>query len=380
MSLSAPWRRRPPWGRPRRRKCPPRLPRPPRAARGNHGNGGSRDRTPTARAGTRWSPQGTGRLAAVAGVAIAVAVVTVGFSGWRWTQAQGELTRLEQSTVKVVTVTRDVAPGEVIASADLTVASVPKAFAPKDAAKKVSDVAGRQSVTQQTSGTAVSLSSVSGSKKPASITTAVTEGHVAYTVALDSSTGLSPLLAVGDKVDVLASVNDGQVVTTERIADSIRVLALDGNLSGTKSDGYSNVTIEVTEARPSHFRAQAASGSSPFPRRGRRTMLNRDLLKIERDAVRQATGVLTAANDATESNEQRDTRAHELLADIVDSIPEGSRLDDNSFEAVIQAGINDLYYLRHRGAASRYLDLGNHGQRSGRRLGRASGHATKGPR
>lgn len=187
------------------------------------------------------------RLAAVAGVAIAVAVATVGFSGWRWTQAQGELTRLEQSTVKVVTVTRDVAPGELIDSADLTIASVPKAFAPKDAAKKVSDVAGRQSVIQQTSGTAVSLSSVSGSKKPASIATAVTEGHVAYTVALDSSTGLSPLLSVGDKVDVLASVNDGQVVTTERLADSIRVLALDGNLSGTKSDGYSNVTIEVTE-------------------------------------------------------------------------------------------------------------------------------------
>lgn len=187
------------------------------------------------------------RLAAVAGVAIAVAVATVGFSGWRWTQAQGELTRLEQSTVKVVTVTRDVAPGELIDSADLTIASVPKAFAPKDAARKVSDVAGRQSVVQQTSGTAVSLSSVSGSKKPASIATAVTEGHVAYTVALDSSTGLSPLLSVGDKVDVLASVNDGQVVTTERLADSIRVLALDGNLSGTKSDGYSNVTIEVTE-------------------------------------------------------------------------------------------------------------------------------------
>lgn len=187
------------------------------------------------------------RLAAVAGVAIAVAGVTVGFSGLRWTQAQGELARLEKSTVKVVTVTRDVAPGEVITSADLRVASVPTAFAPKDAAKKLSDVAGRQSVTQQTSGTAVSLSSISGSKKPASITTAVTEGHVAYTVALDSSTGLSPLLSVGDKVDVLASVNDGQVVSSVRVADSIRVLALDGNLSGSKSDGYSNVTIEVTE-------------------------------------------------------------------------------------------------------------------------------------
>ena len=74
-------------------------------------------------------------------------------------------------------------------------------------------------------------------------------------------------------------------------------------------------------------------------------MLNRDLLRIERDAVRQATGVLTAANDASESNEQRDARARDLLAEIVDSSPEGSRLDDDSFDAVIQAGINDLYYL-----------------------------------
>lgn len=42
-------------------------------------------------------------------------------------------------------------------------------------------------------------------------------------------------------------MNDGQVVSSVRVADSIRVLALDGNLSGSKSDGYSNVTIEVTE-------------------------------------------------------------------------------------------------------------------------------------
>lgn len=224
----------------------PAVPTPPQGGQRTTSTAGAatarRQRGPAA-GGTRRDR----RLAAVAGVAIAVAVVTVGFSGWRWTLAQGELARLEETTVKVVTVTRDVAPGEVITSADLTVASVPTAFAPKDAARKVSDVAGRQSVTQQTSGTAVSLSSVSGSKKPASITTAVTEGHVAYTVALDSSTGLSPLLSVGDRVDVLASVNDGQVVTTVCVADSIRVLALDGNLSGSKSDGYSNVTIEVTE-------------------------------------------------------------------------------------------------------------------------------------
>ena len=74
-------------------------------------------------------------------------------------------------------------------------------------------------------------------------------------------------------------------------------------------------------------------------------MLNSDLLGIEREAVRQATGILTAANDASESDVQRDSRARDLLAEIIDSSPEGSRLDDDSFDAVIQAGLNDLYYL-----------------------------------
>lgn len=74
-------------------------------------------------------------------------------------------------------------------------------------------------------------------------------------------------------------------------------------------------------------------------------MLNSELLGIERGAVRQATGILTAANDASESDEQRDSRARDLLAEIIDSSPEGSRLDDDSFNAVIQAGLNDLYYL-----------------------------------
>ena len=74
-------------------------------------------------------------------------------------------------------------------------------------------------------------------------------------------------------------------------------------------------------------------------------MLNSDLLGIEREAVRQATGILTAANDASESDVQRDSRARNLLAEIIDSSPEGSRLDDDSFDAVIQAGLNDLYYL-----------------------------------
>ena len=42
-------------------------------------------------------------------------------------------------------------------------------------------------------------------------------------------------------------------------------------------------------------------------------MLNSDLLGIEREAVRQATGILTAANEALESDVQRDR----LMADIL---------------------------------------------------------------
>ena len=190
--------------------------------------------------------KGSRVLTAVAAAAIAVSVGATAFSGMRLAEASAIIAKNETDSVNVVVTTRDVAAGETISESDLETQSVPKAYCPTDAATKVSDVAGRTSITTQTAGTSISLSSIQASASPAHITSAIEDGHVAIALSLDSSHGLSPLLAVGDRVNVLAAVSDGTTSSTETICDGVKVVALDSALTGTPEEGYSLVTLDVT--------------------------------------------------------------------------------------------------------------------------------------
>ena len=190
--------------------------------------------------------KGTRVLTAVAAAAIAVSVGATAFSGMRLAESSAIIAKNESNSVNVVVTTRDVAAGETISESDLETQSVPKAYCPTDAATKVSDVAGHTSITTQTAGTSISLSSIQASASPAHITSAIEDGHVAIALSLDSSHGLSPLLAVGDRVNVLAAVSDGTTSSTETICDGVKVVALDSALTGTPEAGYSLVTLDVT--------------------------------------------------------------------------------------------------------------------------------------
>ena len=190
--------------------------------------------------------KGSRVLTAVAAAAIAVSVGATAFSGMRLAESSAIIAKNETDSVNVVVTTRDVAAGETISESDLETQSVPKAYCPTDAATKVSDVAGHTSITTQTAGTSISLSSIQASASPAHITSAIEDGHVAIALSLDSSHGLSPLLAVGDRVNVLAAVSDGTTSSTETICGDVRVIALDSALTGTPEEGYSLVTLDVT--------------------------------------------------------------------------------------------------------------------------------------
>ena len=190
--------------------------------------------------------KGSRVLTAVAAAAIAVSVGATAFSGMRLAESSAIIAKNETDSVNVVVTTRDVAADETISESDLEIQSVPKAYCPTDAATKVSDVAGHTSITTQTAGTSISLSSIQASASPAHITSAIEDGHVAIALSLDSSHGLSPLLAVGDRVNVLAAVSDGTTSSTETICGDVRVIARDSALTGTPEAGYSLVTLDVT--------------------------------------------------------------------------------------------------------------------------------------
>lgn len=191
--------------------------------------------------------KGTRALTVVAAAAIAVSVGATVFSGMRVAESSAIIAKNEANSVNVVVTNRDVAAGETIDEADLETQAVPKAYCPTDAATKVSDVANHTSLTTQTAGTSISLSSLQASSSPAHITSAIEDGHVAIALSLDSSKSLSPLLRVGDRVNVMAVVSDGATSSAETVCANVKIIALDSALSGSPDAGYSLVTLDVTE-------------------------------------------------------------------------------------------------------------------------------------
>lgn len=186
------------------------------------------------------------RLTTVAGACIAVAIASVAVSAWMFAKSSDALNRVEGNLVKAVVATRDIPAGTILSDADLEIGSVPSDFSPTDAAEKLEDLVGKKTITDQTKGMAVPASSVAGSHDPASLPAAITEGYVGMMISLEPANALSPLSSVGDKVDVLGGASDGVVASTALLAENVRIIALDSNLSEGPSEGYQYVTVEVT--------------------------------------------------------------------------------------------------------------------------------------
>lgn len=186
------------------------------------------------------------RLTTVAGACIAVAVASVAVSAWMFAKSSDALNRVEGNLVKAVVATRDIPAGTILSDADLEIGGVPRDFSPTDAADKLEDLVGKKTITDQTKGMAVPASSVAGSHDPASLPAAITEGYVGMMISLEPANALSPLSSVGDKVDVLGGASDGVVASTALLAENVRIIALDSNLSEGPSEGYQYVTVEVT--------------------------------------------------------------------------------------------------------------------------------------
>lgn len=186
------------------------------------------------------------RLTTVAGACIAVAIASVAVSAWMFAKSSDALNRVEGNLVKAVVATRDIPAGTILSDADLEIGSVPRDFSPTDAAEKLEDLVGKKTITDQTKDMAVPASSVAGSHDPASLPAAITEGYVGMMISLEPANALSPLSSVGDKVDVLGGASDGVVASTALLAENVRIIALDSNLSEGPSEGYQYVTVEVT--------------------------------------------------------------------------------------------------------------------------------------
>lgn len=187
------------------------------------------------------------RLTVVSGVCAALAVAGLGLGAWQTATARQYAETYESNLVEVVSTQADVAAGDVIETSNLVTVKVPKNLAPADAVKADESglIAGHRACANITAGNAISASTVQASAVASTITHAPDSDKVAYMVALDGSASMSPLLHVGDVVDILTG-SDGN--ETDFVAEKVKILALDAAMSNSSeaSGGYSTVTLELT--------------------------------------------------------------------------------------------------------------------------------------
>lgn len=211
------------------------------------------------------------RLSVICGVCVGVTVISLGLSGAMLASANGLRAKLAENTVNVVTATEDVKAGETIDVSKLQVAAVPKAFAPADAVSPAGDdaaaieeakakVGGRRALANITAGNPISGSIISNPDSPTALAQVPAEGNVAYMVSIDTANGLAPFLRVGDKVDVYSGSDQ---VAPRKLFEAVRVIALDGALTGGGTNAYSTVTLELTDAQALQlFQEADVSGST----------------------------------------------------------------------------------------------------------------------
>lgn len=195
-------------------------------------------------------------LVFVSSISIVLAVGALMFSSYRVMEAEELSNSLIASQQMAVVATRDIAPGEVISESDLAESAVSVTYVPVDAVSldDRESLVGKRALTRLSAGLPVATSAVKGSSAPSSLASSIEDGHVAVSISLDSASGMSPLLNVGDRVDVV-SVTE---ISTSVIVSDVRVLALDGEFAAMATQGYTNVTLELTDSE-----ALLVSASAP---------------------------------------------------------------------------------------------------------------------
>lgn len=192
------------------------------------------------------------RLSLICGVLAGVSVVSAGFGLVTFTTGMSMQAEVAQQVESVVTVKegKEVKPGQALTQDDLETVDAPSKFLPADAVRKVDDIVGKVALTPLTPGAPISASVIETGDDPATVTAAITKGHVAKMYSFDTAPGLSPLLRPGDYVTLTATKTDSTTGTVDKKAyKGVRIVAVDGNLTAAATDSYSTLTFELTQSQ-----------------------------------------------------------------------------------------------------------------------------------
>lgn len=214
-------------------------------------------------------PRRIKRLATIAAAAVAVALVSAGYGTWAAMSAKTTVDAAQADTQPTLVASVDMKAGEVIQPASVETRAIPQSFrvqnalAP-EAVNEDPPLIGRRVLVDMPAGTQLSSSVVSGSVEAGHLASALNSGLQAVTIGVDAEAGLAGQLRPMDRVRVVAWTQAmGETTALETVCEDVRILSLDGALSGAEA-GYTSVTIEVTSEQANAVRSAQFAGKVSF--------------------------------------------------------------------------------------------------------------------
>jgi len=130
------------------------------------------------------------------------------------------------TTVNVVVATQDIAPYKTISSEMIELREMSSAATPDGALTAPGQAVGQIAQVQIASGQPITRGQVTARTAAQGLTFVIPEGLRAVTVALDAISGVGGFVYPGDHVDVLTTLQQGEVTLTRTIVQNVEVLAM----------------------------------------------------------------------------------------------------------------------------------------------------------
>ncbi|MEG2006860.1 MAG: Flp pilus assembly protein CpaB [Raoultibacter sp.] len=187
-------------------------------------------------------------LAALAAIAVFVAILAVGLAVSSVSESTSKLDIVTGNMQDIVVATQDIPTATVVAKEMVEIKAVPGQYVSKDSYRNLDDVIGKKTSAAIFTNQQLTTSTLMGEGNTSSLATALKQDMSALTLATDTESGLSALLHIGDRVDVIwSSTKSAGTVQTKEILSNVRVVALGNALSGDV-ESYTSVTLEVSSA------------------------------------------------------------------------------------------------------------------------------------
>ncbi len=165
------------------------------------------------------------------GVAAVIALIVAGLVYMVLNQQAAGPPPVAPTTVNVVVATQDIAPYKTITSEMIELREMSSAAAPEGAVTAPGQVVGQIAQVQIASGQPITRGQVTARTAAQGLTFVIPEGLRAVTVALDAISGVGGFVYPGDHVDVLTTLQQGEVTLTRTIVQNVQVLAMNDIVS-----------------------------------------------------------------------------------------------------------------------------------------------------